>query len=375
MKKLAALLSLLTLAVSAAAVAGPTGGGFTVGKVEYVKTFPFDTTAMSARKVGDHFFVLSMKTFSIYDVSKPLDPSLVSTTPLGFDFPAEDVDTNGKILLVSEQVPRGILHVWDVRDKAMPVKLAELAGAGDHTMTCVLDCKWGYGANGTIVDLRKPGKPRIAGNWARKNSYRYGHEVNEVAPGIVATATTPQMYLLDARKNPKKPRRLAVGDTSFLDPAEDRIVQSIDWPRRMRDEFLLVAGESPFTGPCTEKSAPFMTWDASRWRKTRTFKLIDSYQLENGTYTDGNPAHNTVGCSASYADPHRSFRDGGLVVSAFWDHGTRFLRVDRKGRIHEAAVYLPYGGITAASYWMTKRIVYAVDLTRGIDILRYTGRI
>jgi hypothetical protein len=80
-----------------------------------------------------------------------------------------------------------------------------------------------------------------------------------------------------------------------------------------------------------------------------------------------------VGCSASYADPHDSFRNGGLVVSAFWDHGTRFLHVDRRGRIHEKAVYLPYAGITAASYWVTSRIVYAVDLTHGIDILRYRG--
>ena len=137
---------------------------------------------------------------------------------------------------------------------------------------------------------------------------------------------------------------------------------------------MLVAGESPFTGPCTENSAPFMTWDTSQWRKKRTFNLIDSYQVENGTYQDGNPAHNTVGCSASYADPHSSFKNGGVVATGFWDHGTRFLRIDRKGQIREVGVFLPHAGITAASYWITRRIVYGVDLTHGIDILRYEGK-
>lgn len=34
---------------------------------------------------------------------------------------------------------------------------------------------------------------------------------------------------------------------------------------------------------------------------------------------------------------------------------------------------LPSAGSTSAAYWITRDIVYAVDYTRGIDILRYTG--
>ena len=30
-------------------------------------------------------------------------------------------------------------------------------------------------------------------------------------------------------------------------------------------------------------------------------------------------------------------------------------------------------GSTSAAYWLTRKIVYAVDYTRGIDILRYNG--
>jgi hypothetical protein len=34
---------------------------------------------------------------------------------------------------------------------------------------------------------------------------------------------------------------------------------------------------------------------------------------------------------------------------------------------------LPSAGSTSAAYWITRDIVYAVDYTRGIDILRYAG--
>jgi hypothetical protein len=33
---------------------------------------------------------------------------------------------------------------------------------------------------------------------------------------------------------------------------------------------------------------------------------------------------------------------------------------------------VPYAGSTSAAYWLNNDIVYAVDYTRGIDILRFT---
>lgn len=32
---------------------------------------------------------------------------------------------------------------------------------------------------------------------------------------------------------------------------------------------------------------------------------------------------------------------------------------------------MPFGGETGAAHWLTDEIVYTVDLTRGIDILRF----
>jgi hypothetical protein len=59
---------------------------------------------------------------------------------------------------------------------------------------------------------------------------------------------------------------------------------------------------------------------------------------------------------------------------ANYEHGTRFLQVTRKGKIKERDWFLPIGGATSASYWVSKRIVYSVDYQRGVDILRYTGK-
>lgn len=34
---------------------------------------------------------------------------------------------------------------------------------------------------------------------------------------------------------------------------------------------------------------------------------------------------------------------------------------------------VPVGGNTIATYWITDRIVYAMDVQRGLDILEFTG--
>ncbi len=35
---------------------------------------------------------------------------------------------------------------------------------------------------------------------------------------------------------------------------------------------------------------------------------------------------------------------------------------------------MPWAGSTSAAYWLTDEIVYSVDYSRGIDILKYNGK-
>lgn len=356
------------LLMGGAMSAGPADAtGFASSNVEHIATVPYDAgLASSARLIGRHLYVGGAKTLSIYDVSDPEAPVRLSTTFSGIQFPNEDIDTNGRILLMMDQTVEGALHVWDVEDKNAPVELAkiELPGTVDHTFTCVLDCRYGYGSRGHIVDLKNPAKPALVGSWGAM-ARNDGFDLTEVAPGLVLSASR-QILLIDARKDPLHPSVIARGST-----LDNRLIHSNLWPRGGRDDFFLVQGETPLTGVCNESSGAFMTWDASKWRKTRSFTLIDEYRVSNCTFVDGNPPAGALGCTDMWFSEHPDFRNGGLVASGFFEHGTRFLSVDRQGKISEVGYFMPFGGETIATYWVTDEIVYAIDQTRGIDILRF----
>ncbi|MEA2447312.1 MAG: hypothetical protein QOK47_949 [Actinomycetota bacterium] len=374
MKKLLAIVSVLGLLAtgSPTAGAGPSAGGFSSDNIEWLTTVRFETgTATGAEVIGKYLYVTSWKSFSIYDVSDPLNPQLLSITPFGFKFENEDVSTNGKILIFSESTPQSILHVWDVEDKENPEEIATLPGAGQHTMSCLFKCQYLYGSGGAVIDLRDPAKPKVIGNWGKGMPATSGHDVNEVSPGIVLTSSRPIM-VLDARKDPAHPKLLAVGD-------DDRVtggVHSNKWPQGGKDRFALVGSESNFTGRCSGANGAFMTWDARNWQERRSLTLIDIYQLENGTYQDGKPAVNASGCSAHWFEEHPSFHNGGLVALGSYDHGMRLIDVSTAGKISEVGFFEPMPtAMTSAAYWLTDRIIYSVDYERGIDVLKYTGKI
>jgi hypothetical protein len=62
-----------------------------------------------------------------------------------------------------------------------------------------------------------------------------------------------------------------------------------------------------------------------------------------------------------------------MMALGYYEHGTHFLRVADDGQITRRGYFVPVAGSTSAAYWINRNIVYAVDYTRGIDILRYTG--
>src|SRR3712207_9191556 len=93
--------------------------------------------------------------------------------------------------------------VIDVSDKTDPKVMSTLEDADDHTVSCVLDCTWVYGSEGTIVDLRDPENPRLSeSNW-QTDDIETEHDVTEVSPGIVLTSTQP-LKLLDARSEERR---------------------------------------------------------------------------------------------------------------------------------------------------------------------------
>lgn len=339
--------------------------------VEWVGNVLVSQDAVGGRIVGKYFYANDQNKIMIFDISDPLNPRMTGALPMPqeWELSREDLDTNGSIMVVPNL---GRLYVIDVEDKSNPQLVGETTG-GQHTQSCILDCAWAYGSGGAIHDLRDPANPKLMDqNWGDALPVSGGHDVEEIAPGLVLTATQPQM-LLDVREDPLNPKLLALGSNP-----DGRFIHSSRWPNGGRDKFLLVGGEQNFTPQCADSPGrgAFMTWDASRWKKTKTFTMIDEYYAKNGTYTDGNPPANPGigGCSAHWMEPSPKFRNGGVVAMAFFGHGTRIFRVDREGKIDEAGYFIPIAGETGAVYWATKDILYAVDYNRGIDILRYTGK-
>lgn len=348
--------------------AGPTPGGMASDNMEFIGTVPYALDTVGARLIGDYMYVNDQQKVMIFDVADPESPQLLSTVPMPQEaiFSREDIDGNDKIIAVPNL---GNLEIIDVEDKSNPRKIISVPGGGNHTNSCILDCAYSYGSSGAIVDLRNPAKAKVVGNWG--DGLPFGaagaHDVEEIAPGIVLTASQP-IYLLDVRKNPLKPKLLAMGRSD-----DGRFIHTGRWARNGKDKFLLMAGETNFKPRCNEANGAFMTWDASKWKKTKTFTMIDEYRVQNGTYADGSPAVNAVGCSSHWHEAHPTFRNGGIVAAAFFEHGTRIIRVSSKGKITDQDYFMPFRGSTGAVYWRTPRILYAVQYGGGIDILRYTG--
>ncbi|MFN2595220.1 MAG: LVIVD repeat-containing protein [Actinomycetota bacterium] len=378
---------LVTLTVAAAPIAqaplasartADPGPGYFAKNAEFITNIPVNTDSSGSRLVDHYLYVNSGQDLEIYDVSDALNPQRVGqlVLPETPQFPQEDVDTNGRILVVGAftqpnatspaDVGANSLYVIDVEDKTNPQIIGQLAGAAQHTLSCVLDCTYVYGSEGEIVDIRKPAHPTIVGNWAKGSPARSFHDVTEVRPGIIVTSTQP-ILMLDARQDPTHPKILATGANK-----DGRFIHANLWPEKGHDKFLLVGGES--TGNCSDKgSGQFMTWDATHWRQSHTFNMIDDFGEGNGLPTDGQSPDNTY--CAHWFQPHQTYDNGGLVAMGWYEHGTRFLRVSDTGKISEVGYFLPFGTTEASSpYWITKRILYVIDYNRGIDIIKYTGK-
>ena len=395
----------MTAAVLILAVALPATGdsdewrltpdGWVSGPVEHVATINEETgTAVDATLHDDHLYVTTWRSFSIYDVSDPANPERLSTTPLGPYMYSEQPQTNGEILLLSNDLqwspaindvpmvggvePVGAdLDIYDVRDKSAPKLIGSYQSTQrDHLWTCVLDCAYAYSAFGTIVDLSDPANPTPVGDWTQAQRPRLFHHVTEVEPGVVLTGSVP-MLLLDAREDPLRPTVLASTSPETTKPPRGLTPESIParvrWPRETRDRFALVSMETPFSTQCSDQSGPVLTFDTTRWDETGTFTPAGRYQItENGTYPDGKSPYNALGCSSYGLAAHPQFADGGLAAVSFFEHGTRVLHVDDQGQLHEIGGFLPAGGNATAPVWLSDELLYVVDLHRGIDILRVT---
>ena len=394
-----AAVAALATAAPAAAQVGPGGDSITSDNVEHVGNFRPLADGVGARIIGTTMYATSTHGLHIFDVSDAANPKQLGQTTLDIEWENEDVPTNGKILGISASLAgvgcnppsaTGCLNLYDVSDPENVSLIKSVEGMSAHTSECVLDCTWFYGSEGQIVDARDPANAKvIEATWtdvAAEQGFESGspHDVTEIAPGMVLTSSNP-MLLLSLRAEhggaPDRPVVLASGETE-----DQRFIHSNLWPREGKDKLVLVGGETVLGplgggGPCSDTSAAFMTWDASKVRdgnggflNSTSFSLVDEVRPFNGNYADGGHPADAFGCSVHWFDEHPTWRNGGLVAVSAYEHGTRLFKVTPEGKISEEGFALPIAGAASGPYWAPDgKHFFTMDYQRGMDIWRYDG--
>jgi hypothetical protein len=127
--------------------------------------------------------------------------------------------------------------------------------------------------------------------------------------------------------------------------------------------FVLAGGEAIGPGCDDNASATFMTLDAA------TLSVLSEFRMSTGAGADGR-APATTWCTHWFS-PHPTFANGGMVAIAWYEHGTRFLKVSPKGQIDEVGWFIPVGTSASAAYWVNKDVLYLIDYQRGLDIVKF----
>jgi hypothetical protein len=380
----------------------PGVGGFMSPNVSYVATLPIDSPGIGARvvQVGaqKRLYVTGGQSLTIYDVTNPAIPLILGRLELP-NFENEDVavSADGNTVLISDYLGGYYLYVIDTTLVAAPRIVGELlVGDFGHIVSCIdPQCDWVYGSEGSIIDLHDKTKPvRVPGIlWGTQvgltsGQTTNGHNIEVDSAGYVWSDTTPiTMMDVSDRLHPKRVtsgKSPAGANTAYqhnnirplasawqprealpVDATEEQIAE---YNKLRPGEILLSNGETNFSPRCGAGSGPFATYSVRDFDKGAPITHIESFRPVNGTYDgDGNPAVNAMGCSGHWF----TWRNG-IVAAGWYEHGTRFLKVDQEtGHISQLGYFQPVVGAASAAHWIDDEYVYVVDYERGIDILRF----
>lgn len=417
-------------ALPRAATVDRPAGILTTDNVTYHGTIPLDAPGVGGKVVvrpdlggKRYFYVTGAYGLSIYDTTTPTLPVLAGHLVLphsqnedlkvSVDGKRAVIANDGSLPFSPNSVTNGV-HVIDTTDVAAPKLVgstsARLRGTGvdagpaEHTVACAdAKCEWVYGSTtGNIYDATDPSAIKVVGTW---NKDRTGktvtskHALNRDASGLLISDSTPRLVLdttgvLVPGATPAKPVVLSQGAPSTSDPRlqHNNLRPGADrWTARPAGEAVdtvtvtpssrslsvtnsrpvlrpgeLVLGSSESNvNPTCANAGGLSTWSAVNFDKGAPLQQLEVFRPLSGTWADGSPAANAAGCSAHWFDER-----GGYVAAAWYEHGTRFFKVDATtGALREVGYFQPVAGIASAAYWITDSVVYTVDGPRGIDIL------
>ncbi|MGI9016815.1 MAG: hypothetical protein ACR2HR_06880 [Euzebya sp.] len=413
-------------------------GGFSSSNIEYVATLLNDSPGVGGRvhvmpNNDRRFYVSSVQGVRIYDINDPALPILIGALEIA-NWENEDVSVSrdGKTVLMSEFTGTAYTYVFQVSDPVGPlgnvtISIADaLPLSASHIVDCIDDkCDYFYGAEGQIWDARnKTDVKQLSRGWdvqaneqtGQNIPFGSGHNLEVVGdydldgnPDTplqrVAISDTTPMVMMDVT-DPVNPIVITTsltedhGSNKTAYQHNNKVLNFESYVPRAADdqyvpfdeatpgsglrtgELLIGNGETNFRPQCGGGSGPLTSWSATNWEKGEQFRVLKTFRPVNGTYdgpdgSGGDPAVNAIGCSGHWFDvrPDDADATDTIVAAAWYEHGTRVIRVDgQTGDFEQLGFFQPVAGSASAAHWIVDEsgiFIYTVDYLSGVDIMRY----
>lgn len=365
----------------ARAVPPAVGGALASDNVDLVATIP-DLGAVGYRIIGDTMYTSGAQGVRIFDLS------LGIPVPLGAlelpHFSNEDVDTNGEILLVSEDYVNGDLYVIDVRNRNLPLIVGTLRGMpASHTVSCINACTYAWLAGSDkihVLDLRTPSSPKLVGTFDVPGST---HDVNVDAAGVAWVSSgfgRGGLFGYDTT-DPVHPTLVAgvmdgqqgAFNDDFTIHNSLRPDATLTTPAGMADgdvdpgELLLVTEEDWLFPNACANDGQFQTGWYHTVNGAPVVERLDGFNLGSATaQTATQKRAGALLCSSHYF----AYADG-IAAVGWYEHGTRFLDVSNPRDIRQIGYFMP-AATSTFHVAMHRGYIYTFDVARGMDVLRLT---
>jgi len=250
-----------------------------------------------------------------------------------------DPDGEGeRVIMISDSEPRLIM---DATDPATPVLLAT-SDAADHE-----------------------GDGYLQHNNARPNAdeWRPRSQVVEEEPARRGPAALPAQ----AAQRAREATGLAGTGTTAGNGGRDVFGGQLN-----PGELVIGNSESNIVPRCTEESGGLTTWSIADFDQGQTMTKLSTFRPVNGTYADGNPAVNGLGCSGHWFDIQD---DDTLIAASWYEHGVKVIEVQPDYSMVEIGFFQPVATAAGAASWVVAddgtEYIYSTDYARGLDIIRF----
>jgi hypothetical protein len=299
------------------------------------------------------------------------------------------------------------LHIVDTSDPTNPRWQAWLDGAGqgtNHTAACAdAKCRWIYGNRGAIyhapANAASGDDIRIVGNWFDLDErVTSSHALNRSTQRDARTGKLRQILISDSTPRlvidvtrPGRPKVLATSNPD--DHEDDGLLQhnnvrpnSRKWAPRSRGparpdpfggrlrpgELVIGNSESNLQPQCGDDAGGLTTFSIANFNKGRQMRKLHTFRPTNGTWADGNPGMNALGCSGHWFD----IRNGDNLIAASWyEHGVKVIEVLPDYSMREVGFFQAVATEAGSAHWVVAddgtEYIYSTDYARGVDILRF----